>query len=403
MFGHRAKNRVLYWHMIKRNYNLSKSRSFFLLGPRGVGKSTLLRQHFKDVKCFNVNLLESDVERRLAANPERILEEWNGQTQEVKNSKWIVVDEVQRIPRILDAVHKGIAELGLKFALTGSSARKLKRGAANLLAGRASEFRMHPFSFLEIGTEFDALDAMNYGLLPESFLLKHDLQERRRFLNSYVNTYLREEIQAEQIIRNMEPFRQFIEVAGSTNGKILNAAKVGRQCGIDPKTSQRYFQILCDTLVGFYLPAFDLSIRKQQATHPKFFWFDLGVARAASGMLDEKIAAKTYEFGNLFEHLVIVEAVKMNDQTEAGAKLMYFRSADDAEIDLIIRRGKSIFAIEIKSTDNPDIVDIRKLSHLKKSLPKGTQAFVFCNTTRPYITEGVRVVNWMAGLQEIFT
>ncbi len=388
--------------MIKRNYNLSKSRSFFLLGPRGVGKSTLLREHFKDIKCFYVNLLESDVERRFASNPGRMLEEWHGQAKNIKSSKWIVIDEVQRIPRILDAVHKGISEQGLKFALTGSSARKLKRGAANLLAGRASEFRMHPFSFSEIGSDFDAMDAMSYGLLPESFTLKDDLLERRRFLNAYVNTYLREEIQAEQIVRNMEPFRQFIEVAGAANGKILNAAKVGRQCGIDPKTSQRYFQVLCDTLVGFYLPAFDLSIRKQQSMHPKFFWFDLGVARAASGMLDEKITAKTYEFGNLFEHLVIVEAVKMNDQTEAGAKLMYFKSADDAEIDLIIKRGKSVYAIEIKSAENPDIVDIHKLSHLQKSLPKGTQVFVFCNTTRPYITDGVRVVNWMAGLQEIF-
>jgi predicted AAA+ superfamily ATPase len=243
---------------------------------------------------------------------------------------------------------------------------------------------------------------MTFGLLPESFQLKDNLLERRRFLNSYVNTYLREEIQAEQIVRNMEPFRQFIEVAAATNGKILNAAKVGRQCGLDPKTSQRYFQILSDTLVGFYLPAFDLSIRKQQATHPKFFWFDLGVARAASGMLDEKISASTYEFGNLFEHLVIVEASKLNDQTEAGAKLMYFRSADDSEIDLVVKRGKSLYAIEIKSSENPDITDIRKLSRLQKSLPKGTQAFVFCNTVKPYVSEGVRIVHWMAGLQEIF-
>ena len=388
--------------MIQRNYKLSKLRSFFLLGPRGVGKSTLLREHFREINCFYVNLLESDVERRLAARPERLLEEWNAQPKAIQESKWIVIDEVQRVPRILDAVHKGIADFGLRFALTGSSARKLKRGAANLLAGRASEFRMHPFSFTELGHDFDPIDAMTFGLLPESFQLKDNLLERRRFLNSYVNTYLREEIQAEQIVRNMEPFRQFIEVAAATNGKILNAAKVGRQCGLDPKTSQRYFQILSDTLVGFYLPAFDLSIRKQQATHPKFFWFDLGVARAASGMLDEKISASTYEFGNLFEHLVIGEASKLNDQSEAGAKLMYFRSADGSEIDLVVKRGKSLYAIEIKSAENPDITDIRKLSRLQQSLPKGTQAFVFCNTVKPYVSEGVRIVHWMAGLQEIF-
>lgn len=351
---------------------------------------------------FWVNLLESDVERRYAAHPERLFQEWKAQSEDVRKSKWIVIDEVQRIPRILDAVHRGIEDYGLRFALTVSSARKLRRGAANLLAGRASQFVLNPFSFYEIESDFNITDAMIWGLLPQSYLLRGDMIERRRYLNTYVNTYLREEIQAEQIVRNIEPFRQFIEVAAAANGKILNASKIGRQCGVDPKTSQRYSDILADTLIGFYLPAFDRSIRKQQLSHPKFYWFDSGVARAASGLLDEEMPHGTYEFGSVFEQLVITEAKKLNDATESHASLMYFRSADDAEIDLIIKKGRKHYAIEIKSTDQPDQVEVNRFARLCQSLPKGTSSFVLCNSKESYLVDNVLVANWKDGLKAIF-
>jgi predicted AAA+ superfamily ATPase len=388
--------------MITRRTNLSKKRSFFLFGPRGVGKSTLLKTHFKDVPHYSVNLLEADTERRLSAHPDRLLEEWTAQPAAVKDSKWVVVDEVQRIPRILDVVHRGIEDFGLRFAMTGSSARKLRRGAANLLAGRASEFRLHPFSFLELGDDYHVADAMQFGLLPASFLLRDDPVERRRFLNAYVNTYLREEIQAEQIVRKMDPFRQFIEVAGACHGKILNASKVGRQCGIDPKTSQRYFQVLIDTLVGFYLPAFDGSIRKQQASHPKFYWFDIGIARAAAGLLDEKVDPGTYDFGNQFESLVIIEAMKLNDHTETNAQFTYFRSADGAEIDLIIKLGRKIYVIEIKSTPDPDVTEINKIARLASAIKVPHEVMILCTTKRPFDRNGVKVLHWTSGLRKIF-
>ena len=243
---------------------------------------------------------------------------------------------------------------------------------------------------------------MTWGLLPQAFLLRGDNLERRRYLNAYVNTYLREEIQAEQIVRNIEPFRHFIEVAAAANGKILNASKIGRQCGIDPKTSQRYFEILTDTLIGFYLPAFDLSIRKQQISHPKFYWFDSGVARAASGVLDEVMPQGTYEFGNVFEQLVITEAKKLNDATETNASLTYFRSADDAEIDLIIKKGRKHYAIEVQSTNHPDEVEVKRFARLCQSLPKGTSSFVLCNTKESYLVDNVLVTDWKAGLKSIF-
>jgi len=189
--------------MIPRLLKLSKKRSFFLFGPRGVGKSTLLRSSFQDLGAYWVSLLDSSTERKLAARPERLLEDWEALPKTVRASRWIVIDEVQRIPSILDTVHRGIEEHGLRFALTGSSARKLRSGAANLLAGRASEFRLHPFSFHELATTFDLDDALVWGTLPLSLALRDDLVERRRFLNAYVNTYLREEIQVEQIVRNI--------------------------------------------------------------------------------------------------------------------------------------------------------------------------------------------------------
>jgi predicted AAA+ superfamily ATPase len=388
--------------MIPRLVKLSKSRSFFLFGPRGVGKSTLLDAHFKDESVYAVSFLDSEVERRLALRPERLLEEWKALPKNTRQSKWIIIDEVQRLPKILDAVHLGIESLGLKFALTGSSARKIRRGSANLLAGRASEFYLHPLSFVELGSQFDLKDALQWGTLPASFNLRNDLEERRRFLNAYVNTYLREEIQAEQIVRNMEPFRMFIEVAATANGKILNASKVGRQCGVDPKTSQRYFEILADTLIGFFLPAFDRSVRKQQARHPKFYWFDVGVSRAASGMLDDRIGDSTYEYGNSFEHLVIVEAKRLNDMLETHARLFYFQSADGAEIDLIVRKGKRLSAIEIKSTDKPDISEIRKHANLSSVLGKNTTPYILCTTKVAALIEGVWVMPWEQGLREIF-
>jgi predicted AAA+ superfamily ATPase len=388
--------------MIPRLYNLSLSRSFFLFGPRGVGKSTLLKKHFATTPHLSVNLLEADVERRLSANPDRLLELWSAQPSDVKQSKWVVIDEIQRVPRILDVVHRGIEDFGLKFAMTGSNARKLRRGAANLLAGRASEFRLHPFSFMELGADYQISEAMTYGLLPTSYLLREDHVERRRFLNSYVNTYLREEIQAEQIVKNMEPFRQFIEIAGAAHGKILNASKVGRQCGIDPKTSQRYFQVLVDTLVGFYLPAFSTSIRKQQASHPKFYWFDAGVARAAAGLLDEGIEPGTYDFGNQFESLVIVEAMKLNDHVEAHATFSYFHSADGAEIDLIIKKGRKLFVIEIKSSSEPDLTEINKIARLSAVIKQPHQAMILCTTRQPFERNGVLIVHWMDGLRRIF-
>jgi len=397
-----SKKRYILSTMIQRTLKISKFQSFFLLGPRGVGKSTLLKSSFAEEKCLWLNLLNPEIEHRYAARPARILEDWDATPADVRRNGWIVIDEIQRIPKILDLVHLGIEEKRIKFALTGSSARKLRRGASNLLAGRAVEFRLHPFSSFELSKEFELEDALNWGTLPRAVELKTEPVERRRFLTSYVNTYLREEIQAEQLVRKVEPFRLFLEIAAAANGSILNVSKLARQSGVEPRTAQRYFEVILDTLIGFFLPSFNRSVRQRQASHPKFYFFDTGVVRAALQVLDSKVLPGTYEFGKLFENFVILEAMKANDYAESGFSLSYFRSADGAEIDLIATKGtKKVVAIEIKSTQDPDISDVRKLARISREI-HGSTPYIFCLAKQPSLVEGVRIVPWQLGIQEVF-
>ena len=274
--------------------------SFFLFGARGTGKATWLQEAFLPEEHLWIDLTNPKEERRYARKPEILLDEW----QDFKKSQltqsvvepWIVIDEVQKIPAILDVVHVGIQRHKIKFALTGSSARKLKRGAANLLAGRALNYRMHPFTYSELGGMFRLDDYLQWGGMPMIQGID-SLDDRRRYLSSYVDTYLREEIQIEQLVRKIEPFRMFLDVVGQMNGEIINIAKLAKQAEIDPKSGERYFEILNDTLVGFYLPAFDRSIRKAQLKHPKFYMFDVGVARAIRGELPLSLAPHTGAYG----------------------------------------------------------------------------------------------------------
>ncbi len=388
--------------MLSRLCKPSKIQSFFLFGPRGVGKSTLLKTVFPAESAYKVDLLDYETEARLAVRPTLLLEEWDAQPAATKKSRWIVIDEVQRLPKLLDVVHHGIEEKKLSFALTGSSARQLRRGTANLLAGRAVEYKLHPFTSFELGSKFNLDDAINWGTLPKIFSLGGDEAEIRRYLNSFSNTYLREEIQAEQIVRNMAPFRLFLEVAANASGTMLNASKLGRQCGIDPKSAQRYFEILNDTLIGFYLPAFQASVRRRQAQHPKFYFFDTGVTRAAGQTLIGRVNRGTYEFGKLFEQLVILEAIRLNDYFESGFQFSYLRTAGNLEIDLILTRGRNeIVAIEIKSHAQPEVAIVDTINALTKGL-KNCVRYVFCTTTQPAVIDGVKIVNWQQGLREIF-
>ena len=387
--------------MIQRFIKCSKASSFFLFGARAVGKSMYLQnqwtQQFKKNEIMWIDLLAPEVERELSLRPSLLIEQIDSFTIP---PKFIIIDEIQKIPKLLDVVHQLIQKRKLKFALTGSSIRKLKAGSANLLAGRAFLYKLFPLTSLELKNKFTLAQILQFGSLPAIINLKSK-KNKIRYLNAYVHTYLKEEIVSEQIIRNIEPFRHFLEVAGQCNGTILNHSKIAREAGIDYKNSQRYFEILEDTLLGFHLPAFSMSIRKQQNKAAKFYLFDLGVARALAGLLNVQVQPSTYSFGSCFEHFIITEIYRLNEYFESHYKLSYFQSKDGLEIDLILQKGYEKIFIEIKSKKRVLSNDLNVLKLIKKDIPKA-KYFLFSldKTTRK--EGGVFIVHWQEGLKRIF-
>ncbi len=329
------------------------------------------------------------------SRPEKILEDWKGH-----KSDWIVIDEIQKIPKLLDVVHQGIETHKIKFGITGSSARKLRRGTSNLLGGRASEFHLHPITHVEIGNDFNLLAYLCWGGLPEIFSL--DQQEKERALYSYVSTYLKEEILVEQIIRKIEPFRKFLEVAAQMNGKVLNYSKISRDSGVEEKSVARYYQILDDTLIGFFLEPYHHSIRKRQSQKAKFYFFDCGVTRALQNTLPLELSEQTIAFGDLFEQFIILEFIRLNDYYETRYKFSYLLTKDGVEIDLIVERpGKAAALVEIKSTSTNREEDMVNLKSISNEFKKA-DCYVLNNSTMSTEILGVRFVNWKVGIQEIF-
>ena len=258
--------------VFRRLLQIPRRHSFFLFGARGTGKTTWIREAFGPDAALYLDLLDPETEDLYRRTPGRLEQQVRALPGSVE---WILIDEVQRAPRLLDVAHRLIESTGKRFVLTGSSARKLRRGASNLLAGRAFVYSLYPLTVPELQDSFVLDDALRWGTLPGLFSLDAD-EDRRAYLRAYALTYLKEEIVAEQIVRRLDPFRQFLEVAAQSNGAIVNYANIARDVGADPKTVITYFSILEDTLVGFLLPAFHRSIRKQQRVNPKFYFFDTG-------------------------------------------------------------------------------------------------------------------------------
>ncbi len=383
---------------VDRICQLPSKQSFFLFGARGVGKSMLLKKHFKNSENHLwIDILSPSLEVALASRPEKLLEMWS-----LKKTKWIIIDEVQKIPSILDVVHKGIEDHKILFALTGSSARKLKRGGANLLAGRAIEKHLAPFSILEIEKEFSLKKALSVGMLPAIWSQKLSTQEATDFLYSYVNVYLKEEIAAEQLVRSLDPFRRFLVSAAQTNGQIINHAAIERDSGVQAKQSFRHFEILVDTLLGYYLEPYHGSLRKRQTQKSKFYFFDIGVVRALQNLAGSEIPTGSSETGYLFEALVINEFFKLNDAYQKRWQFSYFQTQKDHEIDLIIERprGKPLL-IEIKSSHK---INEDKLASLKNIMPDFAheQAFLLSNDPDGQVISKIRCLHFIQGIKEIF-
>lgn len=370
---------------------------------RGVGKSTLLRSVFNDSKTIWIDLLLAEHDFKYRRNPDILLAEITGQMKIDNRPDIVIIDEVQKIPALLDVVHHLIEKEKIIFILTGSSARKLKRGGGNLLAGRAFVFYLFPFSFLELGDGFDLDSFLSWGGLPA--LYATDLKEaadKTRFLKAYVHTYLKEEILEEQIVRLVEPFYAFLDVAAQMNGCILNFSKIARDAGTNDKTVERYYSILEDTLLGFHLLPFHLSIRKQQISSSKFYFTDNGVARALQGRFEPITRQSTYEYGQLFESFVISEIYKLNRTCEKDYKLSYIKTKDGVEIDLIVEiPSRKCYCIEIKSGVVQDLSDFKTQARLAEEI-SGSEFIVFSQNEKPLSCDGISVMPWREGVKMLF-
>lgn len=383
---------------ITRLQNLSQEYSLFLFGARGTGKSTLIHQDFKDEQCYWINLLEPEQEERFSSHPEELL---NIVRALPDNITHVIIDEIQKIPKLLDIVHILIEEKKKIFVMTGSSARKLKYGGANLLAGRAFVYYLYPFSFVELKDTFNLNDALQWGLLPKIFSFNKD-EDKSKFLQAYTYTYLKEEIWAEQFIKKLNPFRRFLEVAAQTNGKIINYANIARDVGVDDKTVKEYFSILEDSLIGFLLEPFQHSFRKRLSLKSKFYFFDVGVTRSLARILSLPLKASTSLYGETFEHFIILECMKLANYCQSEFRFSYLRTKDDVEIDLVIERpGQPILFIEIKSSK---LIKIEDLSRFIKITKDFDNCEAVCLSQEPYpkMLEHVRVLPWKEGIKELF-
>lgn len=304
-------------------------RSFFLFGPRATGKSTWLKQVLPD--ALHLDLLDASLYLELTRDPHRL----EGLVGDRPPGSWIVLDEIQKAPALLDEVQRLMESRRLRFALCGSSARKLRRGGANLLAGRAITINMEGFSAAELGDTFALPFSLEWGLLP--FVQK----ERHRpadILEAYVNTYLKEEVREEGLVRNVPPFLRFLNVAGQLNGQVVNAHNIAREAAVPRSTVDTYFSILTDTLLGHFLPAWRPGVKVREVAHPKFYWFDPGVARAAAGLLRDPLDRSTK--GASLETLIFHELRVYNEISRKLRPLAYYRTAAGVEIDFIVETRK---------------------------------------------------------------
>ncbi|NBW98967.1 ATP-binding protein [bacterium] len=380
---------VHFYCMLNRLCKPSLKRSFFLFGARSTGKSTLLHHLFQNKQAHFIDLLDplfyrlsaKDFESHLASLPEK--------------TEWVIVDEIQKSPEILNCIHRFLSPSNqrkhtLNFALTGSSARKLKRGGANLLAGRANVFNLYPLTHREVPESTSLNDLLKWGGLPQ-VVLENDPVEKRRILKAYTTTYLREEIAEEQLVRVLEPFHTFLPIAAQMNGNIVNYSAIAEDVRVSTSTIQTYFEILADTLIAIILPPYHAPIRKRQRTNPKIYFFDLGVLEALSS---SSLGPSTYSLGNRFEHFVFLEIYRLQSYQERDWKFSFLRTKDDAEIDLIIERPQeSTLLIEIKSSTS---TSFRQAANLNRFISdfKNAEAFLLSNDPLTKQFGKVRAMHW---------
>lgn len=321
--------------------------SIFLFGGRQTGKTTLLRQQFPDALFFD--LLDSNVRRRLQQRPVLLYET----LKDKPAGTLVIIDEIPEVPELLNEVHRLIVERQLLFILCGSSARKLKRKGHNTLGGRALPVYLYPLVSAEI-PDYDIDRAVNYGTIPSHYLARNPW----RLLAAYIDVYLKEEIKEEALVRNLDAFQRFLEVAALTDGEIINNNNIAQECGVHATTVNSYFDILEDTLIGYRIPAYTKLMKRRLVQAPRFYYFDVGVTNYLLHRKD--LVRGSVDYGHAFEHLVVQELVAYQHYSHSEEKLSYWRTYTGVEVDIIV--GDARIAIEIKSTEE---VQSRHMKNLK--------------------------------------
>lgn len=365
--------------------NLLEKKSFFLFGPRATGKTTLAKQQIGDSASI-IDLLDSRLFLRLSRAPHELEEIINAQ-----DSNLIVIDEIQRIPELLNEVHRLIEDRKIRFLLTGSSARKLRRGQANLLAGRVWETRLFPLTWKEI-PEFNLERYLRYGGLPAVYLSEYPEEE----LDAYVNTYLKEEIMAEGLIRNLPPFARFLKSISLANGEVINFTKLGNDCQVAASTVREHISLLEDTLVGFLLPAWTESKKRKAVKSGKFYFFDPGITHTLSGT--ETLDRNSDLYGKSFEQFMCMEIRAFLNYRRIKLPLSYWRSTHGQEVDFLI--GRKV-AIEVKSTKRVTFTDYKGLKALAE---EGVFSDYFLVSQDPVITrqKNFHTIYWKDFLERLW-
>ena len=373
--AHRTGRRV-FERSIGRPFESRKS--FFLFGPRGTGKTTWLKHRLPE--ALFVNLLQSEFYNRLTANP--------GVLRQViprDHSGWTIIDEVQRIPALLNEVHDLIETRELGFALTGSSARTLRRKGVNLLAGRALTYRMHPLTVAEQGDAFNLRDSLQLGHLPARF----GESAPGKYLEDYVQTYLREEVMQEGLTRNIGHFSHFLEVASFSQGATVNISAVAREAQINRPVAENYFSILEDLLIAVRLPVFSRKARRKLISQTKFYFFDAGVYRSIRpvGPLDSDAEID----GPALETLVLQELRAVSDYHGLDYQIHFWRTRSGLEVDFVLYGPNGLLAVEVKRSTRIQSRDTRSLREFRKDYPPA-RCFVFYGGPSPLYMDGVTVL-----------
>jgi len=357
---------------------LASSKSFFLFGPRGTGKTTWLKHHLP--QALFINLLQAEFYGPLSADSGRLRT-----LIPPDYADWVVIDEVQRIPALLNEVHDLIESTGLRFILTGSSARKLRRQGVNLLAGRARTFNMHPLSVMEQQDAFDLRESLLFGHLPARF----SDPDPSAYLRDYVQTYLREEVMQEGLTRNIGHFSRFLEVASFSQGQTLNISGVAREAQVSRPVAENYFSILEDLLIAVRLPVFSRRAKRGLVAQSKFYFFDAGVFRAIrpTGPLDSSAEVD----GPALETLVLQELRAINDCHDHRYQIHFWRTQGGLDVDFVLYGPRGLLAIEIKRSTHIERKDTRALREFKRDYPPA-QCFIFYGGSTPLHMDDITVL-----------